>query len=216
MVYIITGGPATGKGTRSDILAKALDIAHISTGDMLREVAKTNEDIKNRLAKGELISDEIITNLLRERLQQEDCKKGFILDGYPRTLSQIHLLNDLLNELGRKIDKVIELTAPDELVFKRILERKRCEKCGKMYGIDFPPKVDDVCDDCGGPLFVRTDDTKETLKARIDTYKKNSKDILEYYKNEGLLKTVDSSAHPEEIVKQALEDYKNYYDKATA
>ena len=206
MVYIITGGPATGKGTRSDILAKALDIAHISTGDMLREVAKTNEDIKNRLAKGELISDEIITNLLRERLQQEDCKKGFILDGYPRTLSQIHLLNDLLNELGRKIDKVIELTAPDELVFKRILERKRCEKCGKMYGIDFPPKVDDVCDDCGGPLFVRTDDTKETLKARIDTYKKNSKDILEYYKNEGLLKTVDSSAHPEEIVKQALED----------
>ena len=206
MVYIITGGPATGKGTRSDILAKALDIAHISTGDMLREVAKTNEDIKNRLAKGELISDEIITNLLRERLQQEDCKKGFILDGYPRTLSQIYLLNDLLNELGRKIDKVIELTAPDELVFKRILERKRCEKCGKMYGIDFPPKVDDVCDDCGGPLFVRTDDTKETLKARIDTYKKNSKDILEYYKNEGLLKTVDSSAHPEEIVKQALED----------
>ena len=206
MVYIITGGPATGKGTRSDILAKALDIAHISTGDMLREVAKTNEDIKNRLAKGELISDEIITNLLRERLQQEDCKKGFILDGYPRTLSQIHLLNDLLNELGRKIDKVIELTAPDELVFKRILERKRCEKCGKMYGIDFPPKVDDVCDDCGGPLFVRNDDTKETLKARIDTYKKNSKDILEYYKNEGLLKTVDSSAHPEEIVKQALED----------
>ena len=129
MVYIITGGPATGKGTRSDILAKALDIAHISTGDMLREVAKTNEDIKNRLAKGELISDEIITNLLRERLQQEDCKKGFILDGYPRTLSQIHLLNDLLNELGRKIDKVIELTAPDELVFKRILERKRWEKC---------------------------------------------------------------------------------------
>ncbi len=206
MVYIITGGPATGKGTRSDILAKALDIAHISTGDMLREVAKTNEDIKNRLSKGELISDEIITNLLRERLQQEDCKKGFILDGYPRTLSQIYLLNDLLNELGRKIDKVIELTAPDELVFKRILERKRCEKCGKMYGIDFPPKVDDVCDDCGGPLFVRTDDTKETLKARIDTYRKNSKDILEYYKNEGLLKTVDSSAHPEEIVKQALED----------
>ena len=205
-VYIITGGPATGKGTRSDILAKALDIAHISTGDMLREVAKTNEDIKNRLSKGELISDEIITNLLRERLQQEDCKKGFILDGYPRTLSQIYLLNDLLNELGRKIDKVIELTAPDELVFKRILERKRCEKCGKMYGIDFPPKVDDVCDDCGGPLFVRTDDTKETLKARIDTYRKNSKDILEYYKNEGLLKTVDSSAHPEEIVKQALED----------
>lgn len=206
MVYIITGGPATGKGTRSDILARSLEIAHISTGDMLREVAKTNEDIKSRLSKGELISDEIITGLLKSRLLQEDCKKGFILDGYPRTLNQIYLLNDLLKELGRNIDKVIELTAPDELVYKRILERKRCEKCGRMYGIDFPPKKQDVCDDCGGHLSVRTDDTKETLKARIDTYKNNSKEILEYYKNAGLLKTVDSSAHPEEIVEQALED----------
>lgn len=206
MVYIITGGPATGKGTRSDILAKALDIAHISTGEILREVAKTNKDIKDKLSKGELISDEIITGLLRERLSKDDCKKGFILDGYPRTLNQIYLLNDLLEELGRKIDKVIELTAPDELVFKRILERKSCEKCGKMYGIDFPSKVENVCDDCGGTLVVRTDDTKETLKARIDTYNKNSKEILDYYRNVGLLKTVDSSAHPEEIVKQATED----------
>lgn len=206
MVYIITGGPATGKGTRSDILAKALDIAHISTGEILREVAKTNKDIKDKLSKGELISDEIITELLRERLSNDDCKKGFILDGYPRTLNQIYLLNDLLEELGRKIDKVIELTAPDELVFKRILERKSCEKCGKMYGIDFPSKVENVCDDCGGDLVVRTDDTKETLKARIDTYNKNSKEILDYYRNVGLLKTVDSSAHPEEIVKQATED----------
>ena len=206
MVYIITGGPATGKGTRSDILAKALDIAHISTGEILREVAKTNKDIKDKLSKGELISDEIITGLLRERLSKDDCKNGFILDGYPRTLNQIYLLNDLLKDLGRKIDKVIELTAPDDLVFKRILERKSCEKCGKMYGIDFPSKVENVCDDCGGTLVVRTDDTKETLKARIDTYNKNSKEILDYYRNVGLLKTVDSSAHPEEIVKQATED----------
>lgn len=206
MIYVITGGPATGKGTRSDILAKALDIAHISTGDILREVAKTNEDIKNRLSRGELISDEIITDLLRERLSKEDCKKGFILDGYPRTLNQIHLLNKLLDEMGRKIDKVIELTAPDELVFKRILERKSCPKCGRMYGIDFPSKVEDICDDCGSHLEVRTDDTKETLQARIDTYKNNSKEILDYYRNVGLLKTVDSSAHPEEIVEQATEE----------
>lgn len=205
MIYIITGGPATGKGTRSDILSKALDIAHISTGEILRDVAKTNEDIKNKLSKGELISDDIITELLKQRLSKEDCKKGFILDGYPRTLNQIYLLNNLLDEMGRKVDKVIELTAPDELVFKRILERKSCSKCGKMYGIDFPPKKDGICDDCGGELVVRTDDTKETLKARIDTYKNNSKDILEYYKNAGLLLTVDSSNHPEEIVKEALE-----------
>ncbi len=206
MIYIITGGPATGKGTRSDILAKALGIAHISTGEILREVAKTNSEIKDKLSKGELISDEIITDLLRDRLKKDDCKKGFILDGYPRTLNQIYLLNNLLDEMGRKIDKVIELTAPDELVFKRILERKSCSKCGRMYGIDFPPKNPEICDDCGGKLEIRTDDTKETLQARINTYKENSKEILKYYKDCGLLLTVDSSGHPENIVKEALED----------
>ncbi len=208
MIYILTGGPATGKGTRSDILAKALDIPHISTGDILREVSKENKEIAEKLSKGELISDEIITELLRERITRPDCQKGFILDGYPRTVSQIKLLDDLLESLGRSITKVIELTAPDELVFKRILERRKCEKCGRMYGIDFPPKKENVCDDCGGKLVIRTDDTKETLKARIDTYKANSKEILEYYKNKGLLMTVDSSGHPERIVEEALQELK--------
>lgn len=206
MIYILTGGPATGKGTRSDILANALGIPHISTGDILRDVSRENKEIADMLSKGELISDEIITNLLKERITKDDCKKGFILDGYPRTRDQIDLLNDLLNSLGRTITKVIELVAPDELVYKRILERKKCENCGRMYGIDFPSKVENVCDDCGGKLSVRTDDTKETLKLRIDTYKKNSKEILDYYKSVGLLKTVDSSGHPERIVKEATEE----------
>jgi adenylate kinase len=206
MIYILTGGPATGKGTRSDILARALNIPHISTGDMLREVSKTNKDIAAQLSRGELISDETITKLLEERISREDCKKGFILDGYPRTVAQIELLNELLEKKNRRITKVIELVVSDELAFKRILERKMCEKCGRMYGIDFPSKVEDVCDDCGGKLSVRTDDTKETLKARIDTYKKNAKVILEYYKEHGLLKTVDASAHPENIVAEATED----------
>lgn len=206
MIYILTGGPATGKGTRSDILAKALDIPHISTGEILREVSKTNEEMANKLSRGELISDETITALLKERITKEDCKKGFILDGYPRTRKQIDLLNELLESLGRKITKVIELTAPDELVYKRILERKQCDQCGKMYGIDFPSKIENVCDDCGGALVVRADDTKETLKARIDTYKENAKEILDYYRSVGLLKTVDSSGHPERIVKEATEN----------
>lgn len=206
MVYVITGGPATGKGTRSDILAEALKIAHISTGDLLREVAKTDKEIQGKLAKGELISDEIITRLLDERLSEADCQEGCILDGYPRTLSQVKLLDEVLAKHGKKVDKVIELTAPDELVFKRILERKKCDDCGKMYGIDFPSHVENVCDVCGGKLTVRADDTKETLKARIDTYKANSKEILEYYKGIGLLKTVDSSGHPERIVAEAVEE----------
>lgn len=206
MVYIITGGPATGKGTRSEILSEALNIPHIATGDLLRNVAKNNKEIADKLSRGELISDEIITKLLDDRISENDCKDGFILDGYPRTLKQIKLLDEVLAKKGKKVDKVIELLASDELVYKRILERKKCEKCGRMYGIDFPPKVLDVCDDCGGKLSVRTDDTKETLKARIDIYKKNSKEILEYYKEKGLLLSVDSSGHPERIVKEATED----------
>lgn len=206
MVYIITGGPATGKGTRSDILSKALNIPHISTGDILRDVAQTNEKINKKLSRGELISDEIITELLEERLSKEDCKDGFILDGYPRTVAQAILLDELLSKFNKKVDKVIELIAPDELVFKRILERKKCENCGAIYGIDFPPKVEGICDVCGGELSVRTDDTRETLQKRINTYKENSKDILNYYKEKGILKTVDSSSHPERMIKEALED----------
>lgn len=206
MIYIITGGPATGKGTRADILSKALEIPHISTGEILRDEAKEDPVIFEMLEKGELISDETITKLLKKRISKADCKKGFILDGYPRTRKQIDLLNKMLNSVERSITKVIELTAPEELVYKRILERKICEKCGKMYGIDFPSKILNVCDDCGGKLYIRTDDNPETLKHRIETYKQNSKEILDYYKSVGLLKTVDSSGHPERIVKEATEE----------
>lgn len=203
MIYILTGGPATGKGTRSEILARALNIPHIATGDMLRAVAQENEEIREKLQRGELISDEIITGLLEERLKKEDCKAGFVLDGYPRTYKQAELLEELLAKLGRKITKVMELTVPDELAFKRILERKKCEECGEMYGIDFPPKVEDVCDKCGGHLSVRTDDTRETLSRRINTYRENAKAILDFYREKGLLMTVDASANPETVVDDA-------------
>lgn len=203
MIYILTGGPATGKGTRSEILAKALNIPHISTGEMLREVAKTNESINEMMQKGELISDEIITSLLEERIENPDCKNGFVLDGYPRTYNQAILLDELLAKHDRTITKVMELVVPDELAFKRILERKQCEKCGEMYGIDFPPEVEDVCDKCGGHLSVRTDDTKETLAKRINTYRENAQAILDYYKEKGLLMTVDASHNPETVVDDA-------------
>ena len=203
MIYILTGGPATGKGTRSEILAKALNIPHIATGDMLREVAQTNEDIAQRLQRGELISDDVITKLLEERITREDCKGGFVLDGYPRTYRQAELLDGILAKHNMGITKVMELVVPDELAFKRILERKKCENCGRVYGIDFPSKVEDVCDDCGGHLSVRTDDTRETLAKRINTYRENAKAILEFYREKGLLMTVDASHNPESVVEDA-------------
>ena len=210
MNIVMMGAQGTGKGTVAGILKQELNIPHISTGEIFRKNIKEGTELGKIATKyadeGKLVPDEVTNKMVKARINEEDCKNGFILDGYPRTLNQIHLLNNLLDEMGRKIDKVIELTAPDELVFKRILERKSCQNCGRMYGIDFPSKVEDICDDCGSHLEVRTDDTKETLQARIDTYKNNSKEILDYYRNVGLLKTVDSSAHPEEIVEQATEE----------
>ena len=206
MIYILTGGPATGKGTRSDILAKALNIPHISTGEMLREKAQKDPELKASLSRGELVPDSMINAILEERITRKDCANGFVLDGYPRTYSQAVTLDELFEKYGLSITKVMELVVPDELAFKRILERKVCDNkdCGAQYGIDFPPKVDGVCDKCGGHLSIRTDDTKETLAKRINTYRENAKDILEYYRNKGLLYTYDASHNPESVVKDAL------------
>ena len=204
MIYILTGGPATGKGTRSDILAKALNIPHISTGDMLRERAQKDSELKASLSRGELVPDSMINAILEERITREDCVNGFVLDGYPRTYSQAVTLDELFEKYGLSITKVMELVVPDELAFKRILERKKCDNCGEQYGIDFPPKVEDVCDKCGGHLSIRTDDTKETLAKRINTYRENAKDILDYYRNKGLLYTYDASHNPETVVEDAL------------
>ena len=204
MIYILTGGPATGKGTRSDILAKALNIPHISTGDMLRERAQKDEELKASLSRGELVPDSMINAILEERITREDCVNGFVLDGYPRTYAQAVKLDELFEKYGLSITKVMELVVPDELAFKRILERKKCDNCGEQYGIDFPPKVEDVCDKCGGHLSIRTDDTKETLAKRINTYRENAKEILDYYKEKGLLYTYDASHNPESVVKDAL------------
>ena len=199
-MYIMTGGPATGKGTRAKVLSEALNIPHISTGDILRDVAKKSKKVSDMLEHGELIPDELITELVEERLSKRDCKNGFILDGYPRTIEQVELLDGVLERIGQKLDKVIELTVPDEIAYKRILERRKCKKCGKVYGVDFPPKVENVCDDCGGKLYIRSDDTIETLKNRIETYRENSKEILQNYKNRGVLLTIDSSSYSQDIV----------------
>lgn len=204
MVYILTGGPATGKGTRSDILAMALNIPHISTGDMLRERAQKDKELKASLSRGELVPDSMINAILEERITRKDCVNGFVLDGYPRTYAQAVKLDELFEKYGLSITKVMELVVPDELAFKRILERKKCDNCGEQYGIDFPPKVEDVCDKCGGHLSIRTDDTKETLAKRINTYRENAKEILDYYRDKGLLYTYDASHNPESVVKDAL------------
>lgn len=202
MIYVLIGGPATGKGTRSEILAKALKIPHISTGELLRKVSETNEIVSRSLAKGELIPDEAVTEVLYDRIKEPDCVNGFILDGYPRTLIQARLLEVVLKRINQELTMVIELIVSEDIAFRRVLERRECDNCGKLYGVDFPPKVEGICDDCGGKLTKRSDDTRETLRNRIALYGKNSAPILAYYKEKKLLKTIDASSHPEKIVEE--------------
>jgi len=200
MDYVILGGPAAGKGTMSEILCEELHIPHISTGDLLRKVSETDLDIKEKLSKGLYISDEITTKLLEERITQTDCLNGCVIDGYPRNLNQAHLLDIILEKLGKKLTASIELTVPNEIVFKRILERQACIKCGKIYGLDVPSKIENICDCCNGALVRRSDDTEETLKRRIDKYKLESQPILDYYKEKGILITIDASNNPYKIL----------------
>ena len=200
MVYIMMGGPATGKGTRSSILSKELGIPHIATGSMLREAAKEDEALNKWLEAGKLVTDDLMNAALYKRLKKADCKKGFILDGYPRKIEQVYALEAMMRKLNMEITEVIELVIPRKLAFQRILERKECPKCKKVYGIDFPPKDGKNCDDCKTELFVRADDTEETLTKRIEIYEKESEPILDYYRNKGILKTIDSSKNPEKVL----------------
>jgi len=194
------GGPATGKGTRSEILSDKLKIPHISTGEILRVAAERDNDINQRLSKGELITDDVINALLYRRLSRDDCKDGFVLDGYPRKIDQAFALEAMMRKLNMRITEVIELVVSTEIAFKRVLGRRECPKCGKSFGIDFPSMNGDNCDECGTKLEVRSDDTEETLRKRISTYQMLSKPILDYYRKRGILKTIDSSSHPEKVL----------------
>lgn len=200
MIYVMLGGPATGKGTRSEILSDKLNIPHISTGKILRTAAERNNDINEKITNGELIPDEVVNEILYTRLIKKDCKNGFILDGYPRKIEQVYALEAMMRKLNLKITQVIELVVPEEIVFQRVLGRRECSECGKSFGIDFPSINGDYCDECGGRLVIRSDDTKETVKKRIDTYTVLSKPILDYYKKRGMLRTVDSSSHPRTVL----------------
>jgi len=212
MNIIFVAPPAAGKGTQSALLVEKYGLIHISTGDLLREeVASQSElglSLKDKMSTGELISDDIVLGLLKKRLMQDDIKKGFILDGYPRNLNQAHELDSVLDELNMKIDHVLYLDMDKELAMHRALGRMSCPKCGKTYNKYeevFKPKVDGKCDDCQEDLISRTDDNEETFNTRFDTYLDNTQPLLDYYKDLNLLSVIDNSGLPEETFKKIEE-----------
>lgn len=207
-VIIFFGPPGAGKGTHAKEISEELKIPHISTGDIFRDAVKNEtplgKKVKEYLDSGKLVPDELVWEVVKERITKEDCKDGFILDGYPRTIKQAELLDKYLEE-ENVVPKIIYLKASDELVIKRLSSRRVCSVCGAIYNlISMPPKVDGKCDICGGALYQRSDDTPEVIKQRLETYYKESKPLLDYYKAKDLIYEIDGEKEREEVKNEIL------------
>ena len=193
---ILMGPPGAGKGTQAKRIILDYKIPHISTGDMFREAMKAGTPLGKMAAtyinKGDLVPDEVTIGLVKERLAQPDCQKGYLLDGFPRTLPQAEALDLLAKEIGRPVNAVIDFSAARPELVRRITGRRVCSKCGTPYHIDtMKPKVDGVCDVCGGPLIQRKDDNAEALSVRLDHYEQSTKPLIAFYEKLGLLRRVD-------------------------
>ena len=194
MYIIMLGAPGSGKGTTAKILAKKTNLLHISTGDMFREQIKKETELgklaNSYMSKGQLVPDEVTINIVKDRLNWKDAEAGVILDGFPRTLEQAKALDKILEEKGKKVTAAPELVISDEIIVDRILNRQTCsnKECGAIYNSKYKPsKVDGVCDICGAPLVSRKDDNEETIKNRLEVYRENSKELISYYKEKGVL-----------------------------
>ena len=204
MRLVFIGPPGVGKGTYAAAVSQRFGIPHISTGDMIREEIKRGSELGRKLKeyveRGLLVPDEIVTEMVRERLSKEDCKRGFILDGYPRTLKQAEELDGIT-----AIDLVLNFVAPDEVIIDRISGRRICRVCGAIYHVRYmPPKVPGVCDRCGGPLYQREDDKRVVVAMRLEVYRQQFAPIIEYYRRKGVLVDVDASEQAEVVVPRVL------------
>lgn len=201
MRIVLLGSPGVGKGTYADILSKRFSIPHISTGDLFREEikkqTKEGEEAKRYVDNGNLVPDKLTTDILKKRLSKDDCKNGFLLDGYPRNLKQAELLKKISD-----IQLAINFEASDKTIIDRLGGRLTCEKCGAIYHIkNNPPKKEGICDKCGGKIYVREDQKPEVIKQRLETYRKEITSVINYYKKQGILFTANANPPLEEIHK---------------
>ena len=207
---ILMGPPGAGKGTLAKQLKSALDLVHISTGDMFRENIKAQTELgklaQSYIDHGDLVPDQVTIEMLKNRLAEKDCEKGFLLDGFPRTLPQAEALEVLAKEINRPIEVVVNLDCDNQELIRRISGRRVCKSCGAPYHIvTMKPKVEGVCDLCGGPLYQRADDNEEALKVRLDHYVKDTKPLLDFYSQRGLLKNFNSLVGSQELFNQVSE-----------
>jgi adenylate kinase len=204
MKIIMLGAPGAGKGTQAQMIADKYNIPHISTGDIFRANIKNGTELgkkaKEYMDKGLLVPDELTVELLLDRVAQDDCKNGYVLDGFPRTIPQADVLDKELTKLGDHVDYAVNVDVPDENIVRRMSGRRACLKCGATYHIEhIPPKTDGVCDKCGSELVQREDDKPETVMNRLKVYHDQTQPLIEYYENKNILKTVDGTKDMKEV-----------------
>ncbi|MFW5437068.1 adenylate kinase [Paenibacillus apiarius] len=209
MNILFMGPPGAGKGTQAERIVAQFGIPHISTGDAFRAAMREGTPIglkaKEYIDQGLLVPDDVTVGIVRERLAQPDCEQGFLLDGFPRTLAQAEALDDILEQLNRKLHHVIDLSVDRNLLLARLTGRRICKSCGATYHVMFnPPKQEGVCDKCQGELYQRSDDSEEKVGTRLDEYINKTAPLLEYYKNKGLLRQVDGEKEIDTVTSEIV------------
>ena len=204
MKIVMLGAPGAGKGTQAKMISEKYGIPHISTGDIFRANIKENTELgqkaKEYMDKGLLVPDELVVDLVVDRLAQDDAKKGYVLDGFPRTIPQAEALTAALSKIGEKLDYAIDVEVPDENSVKRMGGRRACLNCGATYHIVFnPTKVEGKCDACGSDTVLRDDDKPETVQKRLSVYHEQTQPLIDYYKNQGILKSVDGTKPMDDV-----------------
>lgn len=204
MKIIMLGAPGAGKGTQAKKIAELCKIPHISTGDIFRANIKEGTELgkkaKSYMDAGELVPDELVCDLVVDRIQQDDCTNGYILDGFPRTIPQAEALTNALNAIEQKLAHALNFDVPDENIIKRMAGRRSCVGCGATYHVEFnPPKVEGICDVCGEVLILRDDDKPETVTNRLNVYHKETQPLIDYYEKQGLVSTIDGTQSMDKV-----------------
>lgn len=207
MKIVLLGAPGAGKGTQAKKLVEKYSLPQISTGDLLRAAvaagSQLGKEAKSFMDKGELVPDSVVLGMVEERLKKDDCKKGYILDGFPRNTAQAEALDKMLSSLNMSLNAALSVDVPFDDLMKRLTGRRTCKSCGQMYNVYFSPsKKEGVCDKCSGELYQRDDDKEVTIKKRLDVYNAQTAPLMEYYKKKGIVKSVAGTGSIDEIFKQ--------------
>ena len=204
MKIIMLGAPGAGKGTQAKIISDKYHIPHVSTGDIFRANIKEGTDLgkeaKSYMDQGLLVPDELTVKILLDRVEKEDCVNGFVLDGFPRTIPQAEVLEEALAKKNEKLDYAINVDVPDEKIIKRMSGRRACINCGATFHVEnIPPKKEGICDRCGKDLVLRDDDKEETVRKRLDVYHEQTKPLIDFYRDKGILNTIDGTAEMKDV-----------------